>query len=97
MKDIDLNEDGAGGYAYFKLYNFPSMGLRFFTVFGQVGRPDMAYFRFTNKLLRGETIKILNYGNCLHDFTYVEDIVRGMELAMQSVLEKSVGEDGWIV
>lgn len=81
-------------HAYSKLYNIPSTGLRFFTVYGPAGRPDMAYFGFTNKLLRGETIKIFNFGNCLRDFTYVDDIVRGVELVMQSAPEKVNGDDG---
>ena len=81
-------------HAYSKLYNIPSTGLRFFTVYGPAGRPDMAYFGFTNKLLKGETIKIFNFGNCLRDFTYVDDIVHGVELVMQSAPEKVNGEDG---
>ena len=81
-------------HAYSKLYNIPSTGLRFFTVYGPAGRPDMAYFGFTNKLLKGETIKIFNFGNCLRDFTYVDDIVHGVELVMQSAPEKVDGEDG---
>jgi nucleoside-diphosphate-sugar epimerase len=81
-------------HAYSKLYNIPSTGLRFFTVYGPAGRPDMAYFGFTNKLLRGETIKIFNFGNCKRDFTYVDDIVHGVELVMQSAPEKVDGEDG---
>ena len=81
-------------HAYSKLYNIPSTGLRFFTVYGPAGRPDMAYFSFTNKLIRGETIKIFNYGNCLRDFTYIDDIVRGVELVMQKAPEKADGEDG---
>lgn len=70
-------------HAYSKLYNIPSTGLRFFTVYGPAGRPDMAYFGFTNKLLNGETIKIFNYGNCKRDFTYVDDIVEGVVRVMQ--------------
>lgn len=75
-------------HAYSKLYNIPSTGLRFFTVYGPAGRPDMAYFGFTNKLLNGETIKIFNYGNCKRDFTYVEDIVEGVVRVMQGAPEK---------
>ncbi len=81
-------------HAYSKLYNIPSTGLRFFTVYGPAGRPDMAYFGFTNKLLKGEKIQIFNYGNCKRDFTYVEDIVHGVKLVMQAPPEKKVGEDG---
>lgn len=81
-------------HAYSKLYNIPSTGLRFFTVYGPAGRPDMAYFGFTNKLLRGETIEIFNYGNCKRDFTYVDDIVEGVKRVMQHAPEKQVGEDG---
>ncbi|MBQ9942853.1 MAG: NAD-dependent epimerase/dehydratase family protein [Clostridia bacterium] len=81
-------------HAYAKLYNIPSTGLRFFTVYGPAGRPDMAYFGFTNKLLRGETIQIFNYGNCQRDFTYVDDIVTGVVNIMQHAPEKAVGEDG---
>lgn len=81
-------------HAYSKLYNIPSTGLRFFTVYGPAGRPDMAYFGFTNKLLRGEKIQIFNYGNCKRDFTYVDDIVHGVKLVMQSAPEKKTGEDG---
>ena len=81
-------------HAYSKLYNIPSKGLRFFTVYGPAGRPDMAYFGFTNKLLRGETIEIFNYGNCLRDFTYVDDIVEGVIRVMQAPPEKKNGEDG---
>ena len=81
-------------HAYSKLYNIPSTGLRFFTVYGPAGRPDMAYFSFTNKLIKGETIKIFNYGNCLRDFTYVDDIVRGIRLVMEKAPEKKTGEDG---
>lgn len=81
-------------HAYSKLYNIPSTGLRFFTVYGPAGRPDMAYFGFTNKLLRGETIEIFNYGNCLRDFTYVADIVEGVIRVMQAPPEKKNGEDG---
>jgi len=81
-------------HAYSKLYNIPSTGLRFFTVYGPAGRPDMAYFGFTNKLLKGETIKIFNYGNCKRDFTYVDDIVEGISLIMQKAPEKKNGPDG---
>ena len=81
-------------HAYSKLYNIPSTGLRFFTVYGPAGRPDMAYFSFTNKLIKGETIKIFNYGNCKRDFTYVDDIVKGIRLVMNKAPEKKTGEDG---
>lgn len=81
-------------HAYSKLYNIPSTGLRFFTVYGPAGRPDMAYFGFTNKLLKGETIQIFNYGNCKRDFTYVDDIVHGVKLVMQGAPERKTGEDG---
>ena len=81
-------------HAYSKLYNIPSTGLRFFTVYGPAGRPDMAYFGFTNKLLRGEAIEIFNYGNCKRDFTYVDDIVEGVLRVMQHAPEKKSGEDG---
>ena len=81
-------------HAYSKLYNIPSTGLRFFTVYGPAGRPDMAYFGFTNKLRKGETIEIFNFGNCKRDFTYVDDIVEGIKRVMQHAPEKSVGEDG---
>ena len=81
-------------HAYSKLYNIPSTGLRFFTVYGPCGRPDMAYFGFTNKLLKGETIQIFNYGNCKRDFTYVDDIVEGVVRVMQHAPEKENGEDG---
>ena len=81
-------------HAYSKLYNIPSTGLRFFTVYGPAGRPDMAYFGFTNKLVKGETIKIFNYGNCKRDFTYVDDIVEGVVRVMQHAPEKATGEDG---
>lgn len=80
-------------HAYSKLYNIPSTGLRFFTVYGPAGRPDMAYFGFTNKLVKGETIKIFNYGNCKRDFTYIDDIVEGIVRVMQHAPEKRVGED----
>ena len=82
------------GNAYSKLYNIPSTGLRFFTVYGPAGRPDMAYFGFTNKLLKGETIQIFNYGNCKRDFTYVDDIVEGVVRVMQGAPERKNGEDG---
>ncbi len=81
-------------HAYSKLYNIPSTGLRFFTVYGPAGRPDMAYFGFTNKLLKGQTIEIFNYGNCKRDFTYVDDIVEGVKRVMQHAPEKQNGEDG---
>lgn len=81
-------------HAYSKLYNIPSTGLRFFTVYGPAGRPDMAYFGFTNKLVKGETIKIFNYGNCKRDFTYVGDIVEGVVRVMKKAPEKKNGEDG---
>ena len=81
-------------HAYSKLYNIPSTGLRFFTVYGPAGRPDMAYFGFTNKLVKGETIKIFNYGNCKRDFTYVDDIVEGVARVMKKAPDKKNGEDG---
>ncbi|MDY4751344.1 MAG: NAD-dependent epimerase/dehydratase family protein [Prevotella sp.] len=81
-------------HAYSKLYNIPSTGLRFFTVYGPAGRPDMAYFGFTNKLRKGDTIQIFNYGNCKRDFTYVDDIVEGVVRVMQHAPEKQLGEDG---
>lgn len=81
-------------HAYSKLYNIPSTGLRFFTVYGRAGRPDMAYFGFTDKLIKGETIKIFNFGNCERDFTYVDDIVEGIKRVMQRAPEKQIGEDG---
>ncbi len=80
-------------HSYSKLYNIPSTGLRFFTVYGPAGRPDMAYFGFTNKLIKGETIEIFNYGNCKRDFTYVDDIVEGVKRVMQCAPEKKNGED----
>lgn len=80
-------------HAYSKLYNIPSTGLRFFTVYGPAGRPDMAYFGFTNKLVKGETIKIFNYGNCKRDFTYIDDIVEGIVRVMQHAPERCNGED----
>lgn len=81
-------------HSYSKLYNIPSTGLRFFTVYGPAGRPDMAYFGFTNKLLKGETIQIFNYGNCKRDFTYIDDIVEGVLRVMQGAPEQKNGEDG---
>lgn len=81
-------------HAYSKLYNIPSTGLRFFTVYGPAGRPDMAYFGFTNKLVKGDKIKIFNYGNCKRDFTYIDDIVEGVIRVMDKAPEKEVGEDG---
>ena len=81
-------------HAYSKLYNIPTTGLRFFTVYGPAGRPDMAYFSFTNKLIKGETIQIFNYGNCRRDFTYVDDIVEGIKRVMLHIPEKKNGEDG---
>lgn len=81
-------------HAYSKLYNIPSTGLRFFTVYGPAGRPDMAYFGFTNKLVNGDTIKIFNYGNCKRDFTYIDDIVEGVIRVMNKAPEKKNGQDG---
>ena len=81
-------------HCYSKLYNIPTTGLRFFTVYGPAGRPDMAYFGFTNKLLKGETIQIYNYGNCRRDFTYVDDIVEGITRVMAKAPERKTGEDG---
>lgn len=81
-------------HCYSKLYNIPSTGLRFFTVYGPAGRPDMAYFGFTNKLIKGEKIQIFNYGNCKRDFTYVDDIVEGVQRVMHKVPERKIGEDG---
>lgn len=81
-------------HAYSKLYNIPSTGLRFFTVYGPAGRPDMAYFGFTDKLIKGEKIKIFNYGNCKRDFTYIDDIVEGIILVMHKAPERRIGEDG---
>lgn len=81
-------------HAYSKLYNIPSTGLRFFTVYGPAGRPDMAYFSFTNKLRNGDTIKIFNYGNCQRDFTYIDDIVEGLTRVIRHAPEKSMGDDG---
>lgn len=84
-------------HAYSKLYGIPSTGLRFFTVYGPAGRPDMAYFGFTNKLLKGETIEIFNYGNCKRDFTYVGDIVEGVRRVMERAPEREKGEDGLLL
>ena len=81
-------------HAYAKLYNIPSTGLRFFTVYGPAGRPDMAYFDFTNKLKQGKTISLFNYGNCKRDFTYIDDIVNGVEKVMQKAPDRATGEDG---
>lgn len=81
-------------HAYSKLYNIPSTGLRFFTVYGPAGRPDMAYFGFTNKLLKGETIEIFNYGNCKRDFTYIDDIIEGVTRVMEKAPDRKNGEDG---
>jgi len=81
-------------HAYAKLYNIPSTGLRFFTVYGPVGRPDMAYFGFTDKLRKGKTIQIFNYGNCKRDFTYIDDIVTGVVKVMEKAPDKAIGEDG---
>ena len=81
-------------HAYSKLYNIPSTGLRFFTVYGPAGRPDMAYFGFTDKLRKGEMIQIYNYGNCKRDFTYIDDIVTGVEKVMEKAPDKMIGEDG---
>lgn len=81
-------------YAYSKLYNIPTTGLRFFTVYGPMGRPDMAYFSFTNKLIKGETIDVFNYGNCKRDFTYIDDIVEGIIKVIDKTPEKKDGEDG---
>ena len=81
-------------HAYSKLYDIPSTGLRFFTVYGPAGRPDMAYFGFTNKLIKGETIEIFNFGNCKRDFTYVDDIVEGVWRVMKKPPQKAKGEDG---
>ena len=84
-------------HAYSKLYNIPSTGLRFFTVYGPAGRPDMAYFSFTNKLVNEETIKIFNFGNCWRDFTFIDNIVEGIEKVMQGAPEKKNGEDGLLI
>lgn len=81
-------------HSYSKLYNIPSTGLRFFTVYGPAGRPDMAYFGFTDKLVKGETIKIFNYGNCKRDFTYIDDIVEGVMRVMSKAPQRKTGEDG---
>jgi nucleoside-diphosphate-sugar epimerase len=84
-------------HAYSKLYGIPSTGLRFFTVYGPAGRPDMAYFGFTDKLLRGQTIQIFNYGNCKRDFTYIDDVVTGVCKVMQAPPQKATGEDGLLI
>ena len=81
-------------HAYAKLYDIPSTGLRFFTVYGPAGRPDMAYFGFTNKLVKGDAIEIFNYGNCKRDFTYVDDIVSGVRCVMENAPQRAVGTDG---
>ena len=81
-------------HSYSKIYNIPSTGLRFFTVYGPAGRPDMAYFNFTNKLIKKEKIQIFNYGNCLRDFTYIDDIVEGIILVMENQPKRKNGEDG---
>ena len=81
-------------HAYSKLYNIPSTGLRFFTVYGPAGRPDMAYFGFTDKLVKGETIKIFNYGNCKRDFTYIDDIVEGVQRVIHGAPQRGIGDDG---
>lgn len=81
-------------HSYSKLYNIPSTGLRFFTVYGPAGRPDMAYFDFTNKLIKGEKIQIFNYGNCKRDFTYIDDIVEGVQRVIHKAPERRIGEDG---
>jgi nucleoside-diphosphate-sugar epimerase len=81
-------------HAYSKLYDIPSTGLRFFTVYGPAGRPDMAYFDFTNKLVRGDKIRLFNYGNCRRDFTYIDDIVEGVLRVMQKAPVRKVGDDG---
>lgn len=81
-------------HAYAKLYNIPCTGLRFFTVYGPAGRPDMAYFSFTNKLIHDEKIRVFNYGNCLRDFTYIDDIVQGIIHVMEHAPEKMTGKDG---
>lgn len=94
LYDATKKSDELMAHAYSKLYNIPSTGLRFFTVYGPAGRPDMAYFGFTNKLLRGETIRIFNYGNCKRDFTYIDDIVEGVVRVMQGAPERKDGEDG---
>ena len=92
LKEFRLNELMA--HAYSKRYNLSSTGLHFFTVYGSAGRPDMAYFSFTNKLVKGETIKIFNYGNCKRDFTYVDDIVEGVVRVMKKAPDRKNGEDG---
>ena len=81
-------------HSYSKLYNIPSTGLRFFTVYGPAGRPDMAYFGFTNKLIKGETIQIFNYGNCKRDFTYIDDIVEGVQRVIHGAPQRGIGDDG---
>ena len=91
---VAKKSDELMAHAYSKLYNIPSTGLRFFTVYGPAGRPDMAYFSFTNKLLKGEMIRIFNYGNCQRDFTYVDDIVVGIRHVMCNAPEKQNGADG---
>ena len=91
------NSNELMAHAYSKLYNIPSTGLRFFTVYGPAGRPDMAYFSFTNKLVNEETIKIFNFGNCWRDFTFIDDIVEGIEKVMQGAPEKKNGEDGLLI
>ena len=88
------NSNELMAHSYSKLYNIPSTGLRFFTVYGPAGRPDMAYFSFTNKLLKGDTIEIFNFGDCKRDFTYIDDIVEGVKRVMKGAPEKAVGEDG---
>ena len=91
---VTKKSDELLAHAYSKLYNIPTTGLRFFTVYGPMGRPDMAYFSFTNKLIKGETIEIFNYGNCKRDFTYVDDVVDGIIKVMGKAPEKKDGEDG---
>lgn len=91
---VTKKSDELLAHAYSKLYDIPSTGLRFFTVYGPAGRPDMAYFGFTNKLLRGDTIQIFNYGKCMRDFTYVDDIVEGVKRVMFHAPEKKIGSDG---
>lgn len=91
---LNANITNSTSIFFSKLYNIPSTGLRFFTVYGPAGRPDMAYFGFTNKLIKGETIQIFNYGNCKRDFTFVDDIVEGVMRIMQGAPERKIGEDG---
>ena len=91
---FDAPTDELFDHAYAKLYDIPSTGLRFFTVYGPAGRPDMAYYGFTDKLRAGQTIKIFNYGNCQRDFTYIDDIVEGVIRIMQRSPERQTGEDG---